>query len=129
LLLHGLTTSLTGLGYARYLQSQRRSDLWRGYGRAVLMHGAWNACAIGLGIIASAAVLSQNLLFVCAGPLAVVGVIVFMILLIRRVSKAGVQTSIQEDLQQAGANPLECWSALKRICSKQALRCRLIGSR
>jgi len=113
LLLHGLTTSLTGLGYARYLQSQRRSDLWRGYGRAVLMHGTWNACAIGLAVIASAAVLSQNLLFICVGPLAVVGVIVFMILLIRRVSKAGVQTSIQEDLQQAGVPLPLSWRPMK----------------
>jgi hypothetical protein len=101
LLLHGLTTSLTGLGYARYLQSKRRSDLWRGYGHAVIMHGAWNASAIGLGAIAGAAFLSMNLGLACGGALAMVGIVVFMFLLIRRVSTAGVQTSIQEDFQQA----------------------------
>ena len=102
LLLHGLATSLTGLGYARYLQTKRRSDLWRGYMRAVIMHGAWNASAIGLGVIAGATFLSMNVLLVCGGAAAIVGIIVFMILLIRRVSRAGVQTSIQEDFQQAG---------------------------
>jgi RsiW-degrading membrane proteinase PrsW (M82 family) len=101
LLLHGLTTSLTGLGYARYLQSNQRSDLWRGYGRAVIMHGAWNASAIGLGAIAATALLTGSLLLGCAGALAVMALIVFMVLLIRRVSKAGVQTGIQEDFQQA----------------------------
>ncbi len=102
LLLHGLATSLTGLGYARYLQSKQRSDLWRGYGRAVILHGAWNACAIGLGAIAGTAVLSNSLLLGCAGALAIVGLIVFMVLLIRRVSTAGAQACIQEDFQQAG---------------------------
>ena len=113
LILHGLTTSLTGLGYARYLQSNRRSDLWRGYGRAVIMHGAWNAGAIGLGAIAAAAALSGNLLFGCGGALAIVGLIVFMILLIRRVSKAGVQTSIQEDFQQANAPLPPGWRPMR----------------
>ena len=39
LLLHGLATSLTGFGYARYLQTQQRGELWRGYRGAVIMHG------------------------------------------------------------------------------------------
>jgi RsiW-degrading membrane proteinase PrsW (M82 family) len=113
LLLHGLTTSLTGLGYARYLQSQRRSDLWRGYGHAVIMHGAWNASAIGLGAIAGAAFLSGSLMLVCGGALAVLGLIAFMVLLIRRVSQAGVQTSIQEDFQQAGVPLPIGWNPMK----------------
>jgi RsiW-degrading membrane proteinase PrsW (M82 family) len=113
LLLHGLATSLTGLGYARYLQSKRRSDLWRGYSRAVIMHGAWNASAIGLGAIAGMAFLSMNFMFICSGTVVIVGLLVFMFLLIRRVSKAGVQTSIQEDFQQAGVPlPIE-WKPMK----------------
>jgi hypothetical protein len=124
LILHGLTTSLTGLGYARYLQSNRRSDLWRGYGRAVIMHGAWNAGAIGLGAIAAAAALSGNLLFGCGGALAVVGLIVFMILLIRRVSKAGVQASIQEDFQQADVPLPPGWRPMRFN-----LGWRLVGNR
>ncbi len=124
LLLHGLATSLTGLGYARYLQSNRRSDLWRGYRRAVIMHGVWNASAIGLGAIAGTAFLSRSLLLTCAGALAVVGLIVFMVLLIRRVSKAGVQTSIQEDFQQTGVPlPIE-WKPMRFN-----LGWRLVGNR
>jgi RsiW-degrading membrane proteinase PrsW (M82 family) len=113
LLLHGLATSLTGLGYARYLQSKRRSDLWRGYGRAVIMHGAWNACAIGLSAIAGAAFLSGSMMLACGGALVVMGLIVFMFLLIRRVSKAGVQTSIQEDFQQADVPLPVDWNPMK----------------
>lgn len=124
LLLHGLATSLTGLGYARYLQSNRRSDLWRGYGRAVIMHGAWNASAIGLGAIAGTAFLSRSLLLTCAGALAVVGLIVFMVLLIRRVSKAGVQTGIQEDFQQAGVPLPIDWRPMRFN-----LGWRLVGNR
>jgi RsiW-degrading membrane proteinase PrsW (M82 family) len=101
LLLHGLTTSLTGLGYARYLQSNQRRELWRGYTRAVIMHGSWNACVIGASVIIGVGFLTQNPLLACLGVLAVPFAIVFMVLLIRRVSKAGVQTSIQEDFQQA----------------------------
>jgi hypothetical protein len=113
LLLHGLATSLTGLGYARYLQSKQRSDLWRGYGRAVFMHGAWNAGAIGLAAIAAGAAISGNLLLGCGGALAVVGIIVFMVLLIRRVSTAGVQTSIQEDFQRAAVPLSVDWKPMK----------------
>jgi RsiW-degrading membrane proteinase PrsW (M82 family) len=113
LLLHGLATSLTGLGYARYLQSNRRSDLWRGYRRAVVMHGAWNASAIGLGAIAATAALSGSPLLGCGGALAVVGLIVFMVLLIRRVSTAGVQTSVQEDFQQANVPLPVDWKPMK----------------
>ncbi len=124
LLLHGLTTSLTGLGYARYVQSQRRGELWRGYTRAVMMHGLWNASAIGLAAIGGFAFLSQNLLLACGGALFFVFVIVFMILLITRVSKAGVQTSIQEDFRQAGVSLPISWRPMKFN-----LGWRLVGNR
>ena len=116
LLLHGLATSLTGLGYARYLQSKQRSDLWRGYGHAVIMHGAWNACAIGLAVAFGAmgtGIFDRSGLAACAGVLMLIGLIVFMVVLIRRVSTAGVQTSIQEDFQLADVPLPMGWRPMK----------------
>jgi RsiW-degrading membrane proteinase PrsW (M82 family) len=116
LLLHGLATSLTGFGYARYLQTQRRGELWRGYGRAVIMHGLWNACAltmafIGIGVGLSAFTL--NVLLVCLAVLLVILPVILMVLLIRRVARAGAQSSIQEDYQQAGMPLPGSWSPMK----------------
>ncbi len=116
LLLHGLATSLTGLGYARYLQTQQRGELWRGYWRAVPMHGLWNASILTiayLGIALSPSVRTLNPLLVClAGPL-IIGLVIFMVLLIRRVARAGVQSSIQEDYQQAGVPLPGGWSPMQ----------------
>jgi RsiW-degrading membrane proteinase PrsW (M82 family) len=116
LLLHGLATSLTGLGYARYLQTQQRGELWRGYRRAVIMHGLWNASALTIaymGIALGLGSLTLNALLVClAGPM-MIGLVIFMVLLIRRVARAGVQSSIQEDYQQAGAPLPGGWSPMK----------------
>ncbi|CAG0936567.1 hypothetical protein TFLX_05448 [Thermoflexales bacterium] len=115
LLLHGLAASLTGLGYARYLQTQQRGELWRGYWRAVIIHGLWNASALTIAFMAitlGLGTLTLNPLVVClAGPL-IIGLAIFMVLLIRRVAKAGVQSSIQEDYQQAGLPLPGGWSPM-----------------
>jgi RsiW-degrading membrane proteinase PrsW (M82 family) len=116
LLLHGLATSLTGLGYARYLQTQQRGELWRGYRRAVIMHGLWNASALTIaftGIVVSLGAFGLNLLFVCLAGLLIFALPVFMLLLIQRVARAGVQSSIQEDHQQAGVPLPGGWSPMK----------------
>ena len=116
LLLHGLATSLTGFGYARYLQTQQRGELWRGYGRAVMMHGLWNASALTIafaGIALGLSAFTLNVLFVCLVGALPVGLAVFMVLLIRRVARAGVQSSIQEDYQQAGVPLPGGWSPMK----------------
>ena len=116
LLLHGLATSLTGFGYARYLQTQQRGELWRGYGRAVIMHGLWNACALTMAFVGIAMGLSAftlNVLFVCLAGLLVILPAILMVLLIRRVARAGVQSSIQEDYQQAGVPLPGSWSPMK----------------
>jgi RsiW-degrading membrane proteinase PrsW (M82 family) len=116
LLLHGLATSLTGLGYARYLQTRQRGELWRGYRRAVIMHGLWNASALTIaymGIALGLGTITLNPLLVClAGPL-IIGLVIFMVLLIRRVARAGAQSSIQEDHQQAGVPLPGGWSPMK----------------
>jgi RsiW-degrading membrane proteinase PrsW (M82 family) len=116
LLLHGLATSLTGFGYARYLQTQRRGDLWRGYGRAVIMHGLWNACALTMafiGISMGLSAFTRNVLLVCLAGLLVIFPAILMVLLIRRVARAGAQSSIQEDYQQAGVPLPGSWSPMK----------------
>jgi RsiW-degrading membrane proteinase PrsW (M82 family) len=116
LLLHGLATSLTGLGYARYLQTRRRSELWRGYGHAVIMHGLWNACALTIafaGIAMGLSAFTLNVLLVCLVGALIIGLAVFMVLLIRRVARAGVQSSIQEDYQQAGVPLPNGWTPMK----------------
>jgi len=116
LLLHGLATSLTGFGYARYLQTRQRGELWRGYGRAVIMHGLWNACALTMAFIGIAMGLSAftlNVLLVCLAGLLVILPAIFMVLLIRRVARAGVQSSIQEDYQRAGVPLPGSWSPMK----------------
>lgn len=116
LLLHGLTTSLTGLGYARSLQSQQRGDLWRGYRSAVIVHGLWNACALGLTLAAASAgvgALSISPLFACGGLLLGLGLLVFMVLLIRRTLRAAVETNVQEGFQQAQATLPSSWQPMK----------------
>ncbi len=115
LLLHGLATSLTGLGYARYLQTKQRGELWRGYLRAVIMHGLWNASALAvafLGFQFSLRTFRPNVLLLCVTGLLTIGAVILMVLLLRRVAKAGVQSSIQEDYQQAGAPLPSSWSPM-----------------
>jgi len=104
LLLHGLATSLTGLGYARYLQTQQRGELWRGYLRAATMHGLWNASALTIAFLGVAVSLSEfalNTFLICFAGVLIMGAVVLMVLLLRRVSTASVQSSIQEDHQLA----------------------------
>ena len=116
LLLHGLATSLTGLGYARNLQTQQRGELWRGYWRAVIMHGVWNASALIIaftGLALGLSTLTLNLLLVCLAGVLIVGLPVFMVLLIRRVARASVQSTIQEDYQQAGVPLPGGWTPMK----------------
>ncbi len=116
LLLHGLATSLTGFGYARYLQTQQRGELWRGYRGAVIMHGLWNACALTIAFVGIATGLSAftlNVLLMCMVGLLIIVPVIIMIQLIRRVARAGVQSSIQEDYQQAGVPLPGGWSPMK----------------
>ena len=115
LLLHGLATSLTGLGYARYLQTQHRSELWRGYLRAVAMHGTWNACAVTiafLGIMLGLSTFTLDVVLICFVGLLIIGAVVLMALMLRRVATAGAQSGIQEDHQQAGVPLPGGWSPM-----------------
>jgi RsiW-degrading membrane proteinase PrsW (M82 family) len=116
LLLHGLTTSLTGLGYARSIQSGQRGELWRGYRSAVIVHGLWNACALGLTFSAASAgmgAISVSPLLACGGLLLMAGLLVFMLLLIRRTLGAAIETNVQEGFQQAQAPLPRDWQPMK----------------
>ncbi len=116
LLLHGLATSLSGLGYARSLRIQQRGPLWRGYRNAVILHGLWNASALGIAVAAGATGLgafSIRFLLACGGLVLFIGLIAFMVMLVRRVARAGVEASIQEGFQLAGAMLPAAWSPMK----------------
>jgi RsiW-degrading membrane proteinase PrsW (M82 family) len=116
LLLHGLATSLTGLGYARYLQTQQRGELWSGYGRAVVMHGLWNASALTiafLGVAMGLSAFTLNSMLIGLSGLLIVSAVVLMVLMLRRVATASVQSSIQEDHQQAQVPLPGGWSPMK----------------
>jgi RsiW-degrading membrane proteinase PrsW (M82 family) len=115
LLLHGLATSLTGLGYARYLQTQRRGELWRGYGHAVILHGLWNASALTiafLGVALGLSAFTLNVILICFAGVLIIGAITLMVLMLRRVATASVQTGIQEDHQQANVPLPGGWSPM-----------------
>ncbi|MBI5563414.1 MAG: PrsW family intramembrane metalloprotease [Chloroflexi bacterium] len=118
LILHGIATSLVGVAYARSLISGKRRDVWAGYGRAVLLHGVWNASAIGI------AVGFGNAASWWLGILCLIVLIFLIARMIPRTVMAGAQTAIQEGHQQAAANLPAEWSP-----SDYGVGWRLMGSR
>ncbi len=118
LILHGIATSLVGVAYARSLLTGQRRQVAAGYGRAVWLHGLWNASAIGIGVGFGSLTLWW-LGIIC------LGVLIFLITrMIPRTVLAGVQTVIQEGYQQASANLPPEWSP-----SDYGIGWRLMGSR
>lgn len=117
LFLHGIATSIVGLAYARSLISGQRREVAAGYGRAVVLHGTWNASAVGIGVgFANAS--TWWLGIIC------LGVLIFLIArMIPRTVLAGVQTAVQDGHQQAGADLPPEWSP-----SDNNLGWRLMGS-
>ena len=116
-LLHGLTTSIVGLAYSRSLRTGNRRDLWMGYGRAVLVHGMWNALAIG-----SVVVLGQGQpLFGLMGAILLIGLVVKVL---PGIAMAGAQASVQEGYDQANVPLPPEWSPMDN-----GISWRLIGSR
>jgi hypothetical protein len=118
LLLHGVATSIVGVAYARSLRTGRRRDVLAGYGRAVLLHGAWNALATG-AIIGFAV---ADWLIIGLG--CVIALLVFIGRSIPRTVLAGVQTVIQEGYEQANAPLPPEWSP-----ASYGLGWRLMGNR
>ncbi len=118
LLLHGVATSVIGVAYARSLRSGRRGDVLAGYGRAVLLHGVWNAVAVG--IILGFAVSEWLIL----GLACVIVLLLLMGRLIPRTVMAGVQTVVQEGHEQANEPLPPEWSP-----TDYGLGWRLMGSR
>jgi len=69
---------------------------------AVIMHGLWNACALTMAFVGIAMGLSAftlNVLLVCVSVCWSFSAIL-MVLLIRRVARAGVQSSIQKTINR-----------------------------
>jgi hypothetical protein len=118
LCLHGIATSLVGVAYARSLISGKRREVLAGYGRAVLLHGVWNASAIGVAVGFS------SLAVLWLGILCLIILIFLIVRMIPRTVMAGVQTVIQEGYQRAGANLPAEWSP-----SDYNIGWRLMGSR
>jgi RsiW-degrading membrane proteinase PrsW (M82 family) len=118
LILHGIATSLVGVAYARSRFSGKRRDVLAGYGRAVLLHGVWNAAAIGIAVGFNSPAL------LCLGLPCLIILIFLIVRMIPRTVLAGAQTVIQEGYQQAGANLPEEWSP-----SDYGIGWRLMGSR
>ena len=116
LILHGIATSIVGVAYARSLRSGRRRDLLAGYGRAVLLHGTWNAVAIGISFGFS--------LSACLGIACVIVLLLLIGVVIPRTVLAGVQTVIQEGYGQANESLPPEWSP-----ADYGLGWRLMGSR
>jgi hypothetical protein len=118
LILHGIATSLVGVAYARSLMSGQRRAVAAGYGRAVLLHGLWNASAIGIGVGFGSLTLWW-LGFICLGSL-----IILIVRMIPRTVLAGVHTVVQVGYQQAAVNLPPEWSP-----SDYGIGWRLMGSR
>lgn len=118
LMLHGIATSVVGVAYARSLISGQGRQVVAGYGRAVLLHGLWNASAIGIGYgISDASSWWLSIICLC--------ILIFLITrMIPRAVLAGIQTVIQEGYQQATANLPPEWSP-----SDYGIGWRLMGSR
>ena len=118
LLLYGNHTRRGGVALARSLQSGQRGGVAAGYGREVLLHGLWNASAIGIGVGFSTTSAW------CLGVICL-GVLIFLIVrMIPRTVLAGVQTVVQEGYQQAAVNLPPEWSP-----SDYGIGWRLMGSR
>lgn len=118
LILHGIATSIVGVAYARSLISGKRGNVLAGYGRAVLLHGVWNASAIGIAVGFS----SPALLWL--GLICLIVLISLIARMIPRAVLAGVQTVIQEGYQQAGANLPSEWSPADYGIGWRLMGCR-----
>jgi RsiW-degrading membrane proteinase PrsW (M82 family) len=105
ILMHGTTTSMIGLAYARSRRTGQRSDLVKGYFRAVLLHGLWNGLVIGAALI----VFSGQTLLGCGG-------LIFWLLLMSRqlprIAIAGVETAVQDEYSAAELPMPPDWSPM-----------------
>ena len=109
LVAHCGTTGLTGAGYARARLSGDRRALWRGLGRAAVVHAAWNALAVGalplLTVLGPGESIACCLALIYA-PL----LIVAALRVLPRVVTAEIHKSIQDDHALAGVPLPREWS-------------------
>jgi hypothetical protein len=66
-----------------------------------------------MGIAMGFSAVALNVAVICLAGLLIVGAAILMVLLLRRVARASVQSSIQEDYQQAGVPLPGGWSPMK----------------
>jgi len=111
LVAHCATTGLTGAGYARARLSGDRRALWRGLGRAAVVHAAWNALAVGalplLTVLGPGESIACCLALIYA-PL----LIVAALRVLPRVVTAEIHKSIQDDHALAGVPLPREWSPI-----------------
>lgn len=110
-LMHGAATSIVGVAYVRSLRSGRRGDLFRGYLRAVAMHGLWNGTVVfvvaGLGFVAVSPCVT---VFIGLGS---IGLLALMLIrVIPRTTTAGAQTAVQEDHRHVQAALPRDWAPM-----------------
>lgn len=111
LVAHCVTTGLTGAGYARARLSGDRRALWRGWGRASVVHAAWNALAIGA--LPLLTVLGPGEFVACCLALMYVPLLIVAALrVLPRVVTAEIHKSIQDEHAMAGVPLPREWAPL-----------------
>jgi RsiW-degrading membrane proteinase PrsW (M82 family) len=105
MLVHSITTGLTGAGYARARLSGERRALWSGLGRAILLHATWNTGVVL--ILGSGLVGTGGLSFI-----ALIGMVLVAVWVMPKVAMAAVDQSIQEEHAAAGAALPRAWSPI-----------------
>jgi RsiW-degrading membrane proteinase PrsW (M82 family) len=103
MMMHGLTTSLVGAGYARARLANEPQAIGRSFARAVVIHGAWNTIAVASTVL----VLSGQ---ACLGLVVVIALIALGVRLMPRTVAAAVDRSIQDDHKLAGVDLPSGWS-------------------
>jgi RsiW-degrading membrane proteinase PrsW (M82 family) len=105
MLVHSITTGLTGAGYARARLSGERRAWWSGLGRAILLHVAWNTGVVL--ILGSGLVGTGGLSFI-----ALIGMVLVAVWVMPKVVMAAVDQSIQEEHAAAGVALPRAWSPI-----------------
>lgn len=110
-IMHGVATSLVGVAYVRSLYSHQRSDVLRGYLRAVAMHATWNGSVVfvvvALGFLGFSPCLA---LLVGLGSIVLLGLMLGRVL--PRTTTAGAQTAVQEDFSRAAVPLPRDWAPM-----------------
>ena len=123
LVAHCATTGLTGAGYARARLSGDRRAVWRGLGRAAIVHAVWNALAVGA--LPLLTLLGPGEFIACCLVLIYLPLLIVAALrVLPRVVTAEIHQSIQDDHALAGVSLPREWSPIE-----EGLWWRIAGGR